>query len=306
MISPIQVQYIFALLKHSSFQKAAEACHVTQPTLSMQIKKAEDSIGYPIIDRAHRSISLTKAGRILYPALLAIDDAYAQLDIEIQKLQGEYKSEINIGIIPTISNYLVPELYAQWQEKIGTVHLDFTEYTTRSLIEAVENKKVDLGIMAGPLRHSKLETQILYDEEIFIYAPEIKGKYIALNQLEELHPWLLSPGNCLRTQMINFCQLKTSEKKWWNYEGGDLHLLVKMVEQEGGYTLIPEHFVSRLDIDQRAVKRIKEHQPFRQIISISLHRNAKRNDLNKIIKMIKANKEISKHQEHLDLLPWDA
>src|SRR5690554_7486333 len=97
MISPVQLSYIFALLKHKNFQRAADACHVTQPTLSMQLKKAEEAIGFKIIDRDTNPISLTYSGQQLFPVLSSIQSAYDELEIKVQKLKGTYKAEIRIG-----------------------------------------------------------------------------------------------------------------------------------------------------------------------------------------------------------------
>ncbi|MCO5268467.1 MAG: LysR family transcriptional regulator [Brumimicrobium sp.] len=305
MISPIQIEYILALLKHQNFQRAADACHVTQPTLSMQLKKAEDDVGYKIIDRDSQPIKLTKAGEMLLPFLLDINESYRDMDVQIQKLKGVYKSEIRIGIIPTIANYLVPELYSKWQSKLGDVHLDITELTTANLLDAIREKAIDFGIMAGPLNDPSLDQQILYNEDILVYAPGIQGSTISLSQLENKHPWLLSPGNCLRTQMINFCQLKEKQTISWNYEGGNLTLLVNMVEQEGGYTLIPSNYVPLLNIDKKHLKRVEIHEPFRQIIGVFMKRNTKRDEFTKIIRSIQHNKNLDyQPNKNSELLPW--
>jgi len=306
MISPVQLSYIFALLKHKNFQRAADACHVTQPTLSMQLKKAEEALGYKIINRDTNPISLTDAGKKLYPTLSAIQMAYDELEVQVQKLKGTYKSEIRIGIIPTISNYLVPELYAKWQDQIGDVHLDISELTSPNLLAALKEKSIDFGIMAGPVDDASLDQQILYNEEVFIYAPTLKGKEINLEQLENERPWLLSEGNCLRTQMINFCKLDNAKKSEWNYEGGNLHLLTKMVEQEGGYTLIPSYYLPHLNLNFQHIKRITDHTPIRQIIGLHLKRNTKKEDIVKIMRIIQRSKNVGqKKLENVELLPWD-
>lgn len=306
MISPVQLSYIFALLKHKNFQRAADACHVTQPTLSMQLKKAEEAMGYKIINRDTNPISLTDAGKQLYPTLFSIQAAYDELEVQVQKLKGTYKAEIRIGIIPTISNYLVPELYAKWQDQIGDVHLDISELTSPNLLAALKDKTIDFGIMAGPVDDTSLDQQILYNEEVFIYAPTLKGKEINLEQLENERPWLLSEGNCLRTQMINFCKLDSAKKSEWNYEGGNLHLLTKMVEQEGGYTLIPSYYLPHLNLDPKNIKKIQNHSPIRQIIGLHLKRNTKKDDIVKIMRIIQRSKNTGqKELENVELLPWD-
>ncbi|PWH81284.1 LysR family transcriptional regulator [Brumimicrobium oceani] len=306
MISPVQLSYIFALLKHKNFQRAADACHVTQPTLSMQLKKAEDTLGYKIINRDSNPISLTKAGKQLYPKLSAIQQAYDELDIQIQRLKGTYKAEIRIGIIPTISNYLVPELYAKWQDEIGDVHLDISELTSPNLLTALKEKTIDFGIMAGPVEDSNLDQQILFNEEVLIYAPNIKNHTIKLEELENEYPWLLSPGNCLRTQMINFCKLDSAKKSEWNYEGGNLHLLTQMVEQQGGYTLVPQYYIPHLNLNPEDLKKVVDHTPIRQIIGLHLKRNTKKEDIVKIMRIIQRSKSgKNKLLENVELLPWE-
>lgn len=305
MISPVQLSYIFALLKYNNFQQAAEACHVTQPTLSMQLKKAEESIGFKIINRDINPIGLTSAGERLFPVLNEIQTAYDQLEIEIQKIKGTYKSEIKIGIIPTISNYLVPEIYAKWHDDISDVHLDIIELTSEQLLLALKNKEIDFGIMAGPIEDLSFDNQILYNEEILVYAPSIQAKQIELMNLENEHPWLLSPGNCLRTQMISFCNLDKNEKTAWNYEGGNLHLLTQMVEQEGGYTLVPEYYLPHLKLKSADIKPIVNHTPIRQIVGLHLKRNTKKEDLKKLMRIIQRSKGLNKiDMQNTELLPW--
>lgn len=305
MITPVQLSYFFALLKHKNFQRAASACHVTQPTLSMQLKKVEEIMGFVLINRDTHPISLTSNGKKILPLLLKIQDTYDDLDIQTQKIRGNYKAEVRIGIIPTISNYLVPELYAKWDNQIGSVYLDITEMTSEKLLEAIIKKEIDFGIMAGPIENINFRQQILYNEPIYIYAPTIKEKLISLQQLENKQPWLLSPGNCLRTQMINFCNLNSTNVHRWNYEGGNLNVLIKMVEQEGGYTLIPAHYLPYLSIKEKHIKKIKDRNPVRKIIGLHLQRNTKKEEITQIMHIIQQEKNQSKNDYlRQEVLPW--
>jgi LysR family hydrogen peroxide-inducible transcriptional activator len=113
MLSIAQIQYILALLEHKNFQKASDACFVTQPTLSMQVKKAEETLGHKIIDRDTSPISLTPFGEKIFLHIQQINDEYKALKTTLQKIEGTYKAEIRVGIIPTIAGYLVPELYSE-------------------------------------------------------------------------------------------------------------------------------------------------------------------------------------------------
>lgn len=305
MISRAQIQYILALNEYHNFQKAADSCFVTQPTLSMQIKKAEEALGKPIFDRNHSPIELTDFGKQLVPFFHQVIDSFTAMEVAVAKAQGNYKSEIKVGIIPTIAVYLVPELYRDWQEKLKSIRLEIIELKSEQILEYLQERKIDMGIMAGPYTDEHTTTQVLFNEEICIYAPHEQNKSISIEQLQNMRPWLLSQGNCLRTQMINFCNLKSSEVNSWSYEGGSLSLLVKMVQQEGGYTLIPEFYKNMLDFPDGVYKKIKNHTPARQVIALYNNRNSKQEDLKQIIREIhyaKGKDSIAPNKS--DLLPW--
>lgn len=305
MVSFTQIQYILALLEHKNFQRAADACFVTQPTLSMQIKKAEDEIGSQIFDRDYSPIKLTKFGERIIPYLRAIQDNVNELDVVVQKSKGIYKAEVRMGIIPTIADYLVPELYGKWLEELGDVHLEIIELHSEQIIEHLEHRKIDIGIMAGPYTGNFLNEQMLFNEEILIYAPSFDKDTVTEKELLELKPWLLSEGNCLRTQMMNFCNLKEDAKKDWSYEGGSLSLLLRMVDQQGGYTLLPNCYTKLLNIPSSSIKHLEGHKAARQIIAIHHKRSSKVPIINDLVEGIRqANKGIRNSQERIELLPW--
>lgn len=305
MVTFTQIQYILALLEHKNFQRAADACFVTQPTLSMQIKKAEEEIGSQIFDRDYSPIQLTKFGERVIPYLRDIQDNVNELNVLVQKSKGVYKAEVRMGIIPTIADYLVPELYGKWLEELGDVHLEIIELKSEQIIEHLEHRKIDIGIMAGPYEGSFLNEQVLFNEEVLIYAPSVDSDSITDIQLADLKPWLLSEGNCLRTQMINFCNLKEDTKRDWSYEGGSLSLLLRMVDQQGGYTLFPNCYSKVLDVPKKNIKRIKGHTAARQIIALHHKRSSKISILNDLISGIQhENKGIRDSSERIELLPW--
>ena len=305
MISQAQINYILALNEYKNFQKAANVCFVTQPTLSMQIKKAEESFGEVIFDRDVSPLSLTDFGKTILPYLHNIMDSYEALEVLYKKRLGTYKAEIRLGIIPTIADYLVPQLYKDWQNKLAGVKLSILELKTEQIINKLVDRKIDMGIMAGPLENPTIESQVLFNEAILIYAPNYKKNEIQLAELEEMHPWLLSEGNCLRTQMINFCNLNEKPQSEWSYEGGSLSLIVQMVQQEGGYTLIPENYLQLLDLPQSHYKKIVNHTPGRQIIAVFGSRNSKKEQLKNIIREIQRLKgKSSLDIKRVEILPW--
>lgn len=305
MLSQAQIHYIQALLEKRNFQKAADSCFVTQPTLSMQIKKAEQALGAPIFNRDTNPLSLTSFGQKIIPQLEGIAEAYQLLDEEVEKFKGTYKAELRIGIIPTIAGFLVPDLYDQWQNELGDIQLDIHELKTTDLVKAVENKEVDFGIMAGPLENAHLQEQRLFDEEIFVYSPSTESDQITQEELHELKPWLLSEGNCLRTQMINFCNLSSTHSDDWQYQGGSINILLKMVELQGGYTLVPSNYIPYLQQKKSDFKHVKNVIPIRQVVGVYLSRNSKREHIHKLMRLIQRNKTDNKlYKLNTEILPW--
>lgn len=303
MISHAQIQYIIHVYQEKSFQKAADKCYVTQPTLSMQIKKAEQTLGYPIFNRDSSPICLTPFGEELMPKLFEIEEAFQGLDIFIQKKEGSYQEEIKLGIIPTVSIYLVPYLYKIWEKEFPQVNLKIVELPTEKLLQAVGEKKVDAGIMAGPVPGERFEDYLLFNEEIKIYAPQYDGNGVLADDLKSMKPWLLSKGNCLRTQMINFCALKQEEKSSWDYEGGNLELLTKMANLHGGFTLLPQYYLEIQPKLQKAVLTAENPAPARSIVGFHLPRNTKSENLRKIYTVIKKGFP-QRENKTLNILPW--
>jgi len=290
MLSIQQMHYILVLSEERQFQRASEICFVTQPTLSMQVKKAEDQLGFAIFDRSRNPIELTPFGESLLPVLREVINETSKISILTDRLKGNYKEVVRLGIIPTVAAYIVPDMFQKWQERIGNVQLIIEELKTEELIVATERKEIDFAILAGPFHDARLRTIPLFQEEILAYIPSQKGPSVSVDQLSELHPWLLSRGNCLRTQMIQFCQLKDElETDNWNYEGGNLELLLKMVDLNGGYSLVPEYYHLN-EIQKSGLKSIigqnESSLPAREIVALMPNRTLKKEKIEQIIREI--------------------
>jgi LysR family transcriptional regulator, hydrogen peroxide-inducible genes activator len=307
MLSLQQMQYILVLSEVKHFQRASQDCFVTQPTLSMQIKKAEDELGYSIFDRSRQPLEVTPFGEKLIPILREILSESAKITIITDQMKGNYKERIRLGIIPTIASYMIPDLFSKWMEKLEDVQLNITEMKTEELIEALEKKELDAIIIAGPHLDSRYKSNLLYTEEILAYIPNSNESEISTDHLRNLHPWLLSSGNCLRNQMISFCQLKNeNESQAWNYEGGNMDLLLSMADQYGGYTLLP--FYHHLSPEKkRNIKRIvstgSQQHPAREVIAVSPSKSLKWKGIEQIIREIQfqyANNQPS----NFELLNW--
>jgi LysR family hydrogen peroxide-inducible transcriptional activator len=306
MISIQQMQYIVVLSEEQQFQRASERCFVTQPTLSMQIKKAEEQLGYLVFDRDSNPLRLTPAGNSLLPILREILSETEKIKYLSDHLKGKVKEEIRLGIIPTVASYLIPQLFGEWQSSFDELKLSIHELKTVDVLEAMERKELDLGIIAGPHLDARLRTIPLYQEEIYIYAPNVMESTIEMSNLQEMHPWLLNQGNCLRTQMIHFCQLKkTVDENEWNYEGGNLPLIMEMVDRHGGYTLIPSNF-PLTEIQKRGIKSIRDlaSLPAREIIALSSNRTSKMHGIEALARSIQFAYGQGTKLKQLQVLDW--
>jgi LysR family hydrogen peroxide-inducible transcriptional activator len=307
MISIQQMNYIVVLSEELLFQRASERCFVTQPTLSMQIKKAEETLGYVIFDRDSNPLQLTPSGHKLIPILREILAETDKIKLLTDQLKGKVKEEVRIGIIPTIAAYLLPDLFSTWIADFSNIKLKIRELKTTDALEALERKELDMAIIAGPHLDPRLRSVPLYLEEIQVYCPEVKSKEIQFEQIQQKHPWLLNKGNCLRTQMLHFCQLnQDSNAQDWDYEGGNLPLLIEMVNKNGGYTLIPAHF-KLLPEQEAGIKTITELQaaPAREVIALMPNRSMKMQHLEAVTRQIQHFYGYKKTNKNLLVLDWD-
>ncbi len=251
-ITPQQINYIIELNNERNFQRASEKCFVTQPTLSMQIKKVEDLLGFVIFERSKIPVEPTKEGEQLIEILKDVQIEYGRISNLVQKIKGNHKEYLKIAIIPTVSAYLIADIFDDLQKEIPHLQLAIHELKSEDLIEAMEQNLYDVGIMAGPQTSRRMKTMHLFQEEIKIYFPSSTSTFVSPIELEDEQPWLLSKGNCLRTQMVNFCRIDNSNSEnQWNYEGGNMDILTKMVDLNGGYTLIPEYY----HLKSKSIKR---------------------------------------------------
>jgi LysR family hydrogen peroxide-inducible transcriptional activator len=308
MISIQQMHYILSVHDNRHFQRASEACFVTQPTLSMQIKKAEDDLGYQIFDRSTNPLGLTKFGEELIKIIRDVLIELEKIPKLTKSMNGTYIEHLRIGIIPTISAFIVSDMFDKWKISLPSIQLTILEMKSDELLIALDKKEIDIAIMAGPHSQTNLRTIPLFKEEIKAYLPTQANETIFSNELEELHPWLLSKGNCLRTQMIHFCGLGKESHGDWNYEGGNLELLLRMVDAKGGYSLVPEEYQRVLKLDSTKCKRIYSSEtneiPAREIIALFPNRTRKWESIESVIRGIQLNYGKDDSEKKFQILNW--
>lgn len=242
-----QIEYVLAVHKHGHFAKAADACFVTQPTLSMQIQKLEEELGTVIFDRSKKPILLTDSGqKIIEQFRTVLAEAKKIQEILERSGSEQIKGRLSFGVIPTIAPYLLPRLLPVVANELPELELDIQELQTHQIIDRLNNDELDVGLLATPLKIAQIHEHALYyepfqalirrDHEL---ASQRKIKHADLKS-DEL--WLLTEGHCLRTQILDVCSLKDSgkKKKGFRFESGSLETLKNLIDSYGGYTLLPQ------------------------------------------------------------------
>lgn len=264
-----QLEYIIALDTYRHFGKAAEHSFITQPTLSMQINKLEDNLGVKIFDRSRQPVVPTELGSmILEQARKVVNEAKKMEEIiEDQKL--EVSGTLKIGVIPTIAPYLLPLFAKSFMNKYPSINIQVQELLTEDTLAKIKSEAIDVGIVVGPLNDNSFREIPIYYEKFLGYAyktdlepPEqpISGKDLESNEL-----WLLNEGHCFREQVLNICQNRNFDNIL-NYQSGSLEALKRMVDKQGGVTLLPE--LATLDLsptDSKKLRTFKKPTPFREV-----------------------------------------
>jgi LysR family hydrogen peroxide-inducible transcriptional activator len=245
-ISLIQLEYLVALDNHRHFVKAADTCNVTQPTLSMQIKKLEEELNLKLFDRSHHPVIPTDVGVLIIDQARKILNETRKIDDILLDYRGEVTGELVIGIIPTVSPYLMPFLISQISRKYSQLRLKVKEMFTEEIVNALARDLLDVGIVATPLHTEGLVEKPIFYERFRLYLNPNHPAY-GKNKLEPSDLmldklWLLNEGNCFRNQAINLCEMVIGENKHisFDYESGSLETLKRIVDLEGGATVLPE------------------------------------------------------------------
>ena len=241
-----QIEYVMAVHKYGHFAKAAEACFVTQPTLSMQIQKLEEDLGVVIFDRSKKPILLTRVGKKLVAQMQTVlFEARKVESIIQQETKGTKEGSLSIGVIPTIAPYLLPRLLPICEELFPQVDLSIKEMQTNQILDALNDDEIDVGVLATPTKMAKMFEYPLYYEPFYVlceknheYAQMKKIKYQNL-RMEDI--WLLEEGHCLRNQVLDLCSIRKGkgEGRKYKFESGSLETLKNLVDLYGGYTLVP-------------------------------------------------------------------
>ncbi len=236
------LQYLVALADLKHFGKAAEACFVSQPTLSTQIRKLEDELGVVLFERAPRKVMLTPAGVAMTERARRIVGEVEQMKEAARRTRDPEAGSVRLGLFPTLGPYLLPHVVPQLRKRFPKLELLLVEEKSPVLLDRLHAGKLDAILLALPIDDDQLHAEFLFEEPFVLAVPghhPLAGRAsVSLADLAHERLLLLEDGHCLRDQALDVCQLAgTGEKS--GFQATSLETLRQMVAADVGVTLLP-------------------------------------------------------------------
>jgi LysR family transcriptional regulator, hydrogen peroxide-inducible genes activator len=269
MITLKQLRYLSALSQYGHFGKAAKACAVTQPALSMQIHELEEQLGLVLVERTRAGVLLSDKGREIAARVARILTDVREMVEFAQHANELLSGSLRLGVIPSIAPYMLPPLLPLLRDAYPELELHVRETQTHPLTQELLEGKLDVLLLALPIKHPDLESMTLFEDRFVLAVPQSKklsGRVRATKELiEHEHLLLLEEGHCLRDQALTYCTLQQVDAVN-TFGASSLSTIVEMVSAGYGITLLPEMC---LGIEGRGRKiqliRFAEPEPFRTI-----------------------------------------
>ncbi len=285
-----QLHYAIALDTHRHFVKAAQHCHVAQPTLTLQLKKLEDELSVVLFDRSRQPLEPTPIGRSFVARAREVINRVEELREMVAEERSALQGSFRMGVIPTLAPSVLPLFISDFLEKHPAISLSVEELQSQAIIDRLKNRDLDFGLLATPLTEKDLREVPVFYEPFIVYAhnrhPLLTRPWVRAGELDTADLWLLRKGHCFRNQTLNLCKVdKERQARNLTMEGGSIETLKRMIQKVNGYTLVPE--LSYQEQDAPNVVRFADPQPVREI-SLAVHKYFSREELlNKLVKSIR-------------------
>jgi LysR family hydrogen peroxide-inducible transcriptional activator len=249
-----ELRYLVMLADVRHFGRAADACHVSQPTLSTQLKKLEAFLGVTLFERTNRALHITPIGeQIVARARRILAEADAVVALAREEQAGPLSGPLNLGIIPTLGPYLLPWLVPALKEDYPDLSLIVHEDLTDHLLDRLRSYRMDAALLALPIEDEELDAVPLFDEPFFFACPPhhplAKVKTISQSALRQERLLLLTDGHCLRDQALSVCGFAAApaQDEGSDFRATSLETIRQMVVSGMGCTLLPAMAVNRAD-----------------------------------------------------------
>lgn len=247
-----QLRYIVAIDRYRNFARAAAELDVTQPTLSALLVKLEDELGVRLFERNNKSVRPTAIGETVIRQAEAVLNSAARIEETVAEQKGEVSGPLSIGVGSTIAPYLMPRFIKGYTGSYPHVKLTVNEMKGEAIVEALRLGKIDLGIAVSGLAAPEIEEKHFYSEPFHVYmAKDCLIKIKAFNPADLVHEkmWIMKESQCMRESAFSFCKSRSIGRHI--YEAGSIDTLIRIVDINGGFTIIPEMHLQFLTPEQR-------------------------------------------------------
>ena len=266
-----QLRYVVAVARAGNFSRAAEQCHVSQPSLSQQILKLEEELGERLFDRMKREAKLTPHGEAFLPRALKILDEVDVAKREASDAHSLLRGRIVVGVLPTIAPYLLPPVLVYFGKKFPGVEIIVHEDTTAQLLKLANAFEIDFAVASPPIQDQRMEVKDLFTEELHLALPPrhplTRKRTVRLADLEKEPFIVMKEGHCLGDQVLNFCE-RRDLRPTISFRSAQLETIQALVHSGVGISLVPAMAVGKKRAGLPEYRSLVSPKPERKIVAI--------------------------------------
>ncbi len=266
-----QLRYVVAVSRAGNFSRAAEQCHVSQPSLSQQILKLEEELGERLFDRMKREAKLTPHGEAFLPRAVKILEEVDAAKREASDAHSLLRGRLIVGVLPTIAPYLLPTVLVGFAKKFPGVEIVVQEDTTARLLKLAQAYEIDFALASRPIQDQRMEVKDLFTEELQLALPPghplTRKRTVRLADLEKEPFIVMKEGHCLGDQVLSFCD-RRDLKPTINFRSAQLETIQALVRSGVGISLVPAMAARGERKDLPEYRSLPAPRPERKIVAV--------------------------------------
>ena len=266
-----QLRYVVAVARAGNFSRAAEQCHVSQPSLSQQIQKLEEELGERLFDRMKRQAKLTAHGEAFLPRALKILEEVDLARREASDARSLLRGRVIVGVLPTIAPYLLPAVLGDFAKRFPSVEIVAQEETTALLLKLANACEIDFAVASRPIQDRRMEVQDLFTEELRLALPPrhslTRKRTVRLADLEKEPFIVMKEGHCLGDQVLTFCE-RRDLKPTISFRTAQLETIQALVHAGAGISLVPAMAARKKRAGLPEYRSLVSPKPERKIVAI--------------------------------------
>jgi len=286
-----QLRYVVAVARAGNFSRAAEHCHISQPSLSQQIQKLEDELDQRLFDRMKRAVKLTPHGEAFLPHAIRILEEADAAKREATDARHLLRGALALGALPTIAPYLLPDALAEFVEKFPGVQILVQEDTTARLLKLALRYEIDFALASEPIQDERFEVRELFAEELLLALPPshplTRKRSVDASDLEGERLIVMKEGHCLGDQVLGFCDRRNIRPNI-SFKSAQLETIQALICSGLGISLIPAMALQRKRADLPVYRSLPSPKPKRKIVAVWPKQRTPGRAANELLKIISA------------------